>query len=100
MNRTAPYRVVFCAVLLTFFAVVMAVTGGEQRPTSRAEFMRMKLDYSKNLLEGLTLENYDAISKSAKALKAPQRSGGVGGPEHPRRNRLRRLHQRVPAAYR
>ena len=69
MNRTAPYRVVFCAVLLAFFAVVLAVAGGEQRPTSRAEFMRMKLEFSKNVLEGLTLENYDAISKNAKALK-------------------------------
>ena len=29
----------------------------------------MKLEYSKNVLEGLTLENYDAISKNAKALK-------------------------------
>ena len=44
MNRTAPYRVVFCAVLLAFFAVALAVAGGEQRPTSRAEFMRMKLE--------------------------------------------------------
>ena len=69
MNSKAPYRVVFCAVLLTFVAVAFAVAGGEQRPASRAEFMRTKLEFSKNVLEGLTLENYDAIAKNAKALK-------------------------------
>jgi hypothetical protein len=41
----------------------------EQKPHTRAEFMRMKLDFSKKVLEGLTLEDYDAIIKSAKALK-------------------------------
>ena len=69
MNRKSPYRVVFYAMLLAFVAAALAVAGGEQRPTSRAEFMRMKLEFSKNVLEGLTLENYDAISKNAKALK-------------------------------
>ena len=29
----------------------------------------MKLDYSKLVLEGLTLENFETISKNAKALK-------------------------------
>ena len=69
MNGREPYRGVFYAVLLAFFAVAVAAGGGQQRPTSRAEFMRMKLEYSKNVLEGLTLENYDAISKSAKTLR-------------------------------
>ena len=69
MNGREPYRGVFYAVLLAFFAVAFAAGGGQQRPTSRAEFMRMKLEHSKNVLEGLTLENYDAISKSAKALR-------------------------------
>jgi hypothetical protein len=31
--------------------------------------MRTKLEYSKKALEGLTLEDYDAIAKSAKALR-------------------------------
>ncbi len=69
MNKTTMNRVVLCLVLFAFSTVVIAVLGGEQRPSSRAEFMRLKLEYSKNVLEGLTLENYDAISKSAKALK-------------------------------
>jgi hypothetical protein len=69
MNTIAPYRVVFCVILLAFFAVALAVAGGQQRATSRAEFMRMKLEFSKKVLEGLALENYDAISKNAKLLK-------------------------------
>lgn len=31
--------------------------------------MRQKLEYSKNVLEGLSLEQYDLIEKNAKALK-------------------------------
>jgi cytochrome c556 len=31
--------------------------------------MRQKLEFSKNLLEGLAMENYETIAKSAKALK-------------------------------
>ncbi len=37
---------------------------------SRSEFMRAKLEYSKGLIEGLTLEDYPLISKNARALKA------------------------------
>jgi hypothetical protein len=69
IDRQALHRVVFCLVLPAFCAVTVAVAGGGQRPTSRAEFMRMKLEFSKHVLEGLALENYDAISKNAKALK-------------------------------
>lgn len=38
-------------------------------PPSRHEFMRQKLDFSKLLLEGLAVENYDLITKNAKALR-------------------------------
>jgi hypothetical protein len=31
--------------------------------------MRQKLEFSKNLLEGLSMENYEIIVKNAKALK-------------------------------
>jgi hypothetical protein len=31
--------------------------------------MRQKLDFSKRVLEGLTLEDYDAIAQSGRALK-------------------------------
>jgi hypothetical protein len=63
-------RVFVCSISLGLATVVLAVLGAEQqRSTSRAEFMRMKLDYSKKLLEGLVLENYDTISKNAKTLR-------------------------------
>ena len=38
-------------------------------PPSRHEFMRQKLDYSKLLLEGLAVENYDLITRNARALR-------------------------------
>jgi cytochrome c556 len=60
------------AGLAIAFAVVAAVpaqqAGGKPR-RSRAEFMRMKLEYSKTILEGLALEDYEKISKNAKALR-------------------------------
>jgi hypothetical protein len=42
-----------------------------QRPAqaNRAEFMRLKLDYAKGLLEGLTMERMDDIAKNARLLK-------------------------------
>jgi hypothetical protein len=36
---------------------------------SRREFMRQKLEFSKDALEGLSLEQFATIEKSAKALK-------------------------------
>jgi hypothetical protein len=36
---------------------------------SRAEFMRQKLDFSKEVLEGLALEQFPTIERAGKALK-------------------------------
>jgi hypothetical protein len=36
---------------------------------TRSEFMRQKLEFSKEVLEGLSLEQYATIERSAKALK-------------------------------
>jgi hypothetical protein len=69
MNATSIRRIVLGLVGLALSAAALAAQEGVQRPRSRAEFMRMKLDYSKKVLEGLTLEDYETISKSAKALK-------------------------------
>ena len=42
----------------------------DEAPSHRiTPLMKMKLDRSKAILEGLTLEDFDAISKNAKALK-------------------------------
>ena len=69
MKPTTKRCVLSCLAVLALSAVVLAVRGEEQRPHSRAEFMRTKLEYSKKALEGLTLEDYDTIAKSAKALR-------------------------------
>jgi hypothetical protein len=61
--------VVLGLALLALGATVVAEQGKEQRPRSRAEFMRTKLEYSKKALEGLTLEDFDTIAKSARALR-------------------------------
>lgn len=37
--------------------------------SKRSEFMRLKLDYAKGVLEGLALERMDDIAKNAKSLK-------------------------------
>jgi hypothetical protein len=41
----------------------------DKRPTSLTPLMRMKLEKAKLILEGLTLEEYDKIAKSARQLK-------------------------------
>ena len=56
-------------IAIVIGAAVLAAQEGVQKPHTRAEFMRMKLEFSKKVLEGLTLEDYAAISKNAKALK-------------------------------
>ena len=57
--------------LLTLFAIsagVLSTRAEQERPRTRAEFMRQKLDFSKLILEGLTVEDYQKIAKGAKAL--------------------------------
>ena len=50
-------------------ATFVGVRAQEGRQRSRAEFMRLKLEYSKQVLEGLTMENYQTIIKNAQSLK-------------------------------
>jgi len=65
--------VVTAAVLaLAGLPVVPALSTGrasQQKKQDRSEFMRRKLEFSKNVLEGLALEQYPMIEKNAKALK-------------------------------
>ncbi len=53
------------------------------RRAKRSTFMRMKLEYSKNLLEALTTEDFDKISANAKALKAMSMAAEWEVPEIP-----------------
>jgi hypothetical protein len=69
MHPTPMKCILPCLALVALSAAVVAVQGEVQRPHSRAEFMRTKLEYSKKVLEGLTLEDYDTIAKSARALR-------------------------------
>jgi cytochrome c556 len=61
--------------LLGVAAMLAAATSLAQDPDererrgSRTAFMRQKLEFSKNLLEGLTTENFELIEKNARALK-------------------------------
>jgi len=56
---------------LTVALVVLHATRADQpaEKRTRAEFMRQKLNFSKDVLEGLALERFDTIEKSGKALK-------------------------------
>ncbi len=58
------------AALTAAVAVKTAATTSQPTPKrTRAEFMRQKLDFSKDVVEGLALENYATLEKAGKALK-------------------------------
>jgi hypothetical protein len=69
MNPSNRKRVILGLAGLALAATFLAARGQGTRPHTRAEFMRLKLEYSKLVLEGLTLENYATIIKNAQALK-------------------------------
>jgi len=56
---------------LTVALVALHATRAAQpvEKRTRAEFMRQKLNFSKDVLEGLALEQFATIEKSGKALK-------------------------------
>jgi hypothetical protein len=65
------------ARLLASLALTAAAAGvlttrgqGVLKPDKRSEFMRQKLEFSKNVLEGLAREDYPLIAQNAKKLKA------------------------------
>ncbi|EMI18070.1 putative secreted protein, partial [Rhodopirellula maiorica SM1] len=67
-------KVVSVLVLAVFlaasaFQISRADPPNEAPPHRITPLMKMKLDRSKAILEGLTLEDFDTISKNAKALK-------------------------------
>jgi hypothetical protein len=72
--RRSMRGVLPCAAVVAIVAAVLGVRAEGRQPGKRAEFMRMKLEYSKNVLEGLTVEDYDEIAKNAKALRLMSRA--------------------------
>ena len=65
MKTTLKRNVILIVLMLVstvFVSVLVAQTLVERQDPKRAKaFMRQKLTYSQNVLEGLTLENYDLI---------------------------------------
>ena len=57
----------FC---LTFLILALTATRAEQPVNrTRRDFMRQKLEFSKDVLQGLALEEYATIEKGARALR-------------------------------
>ncbi len=93
-NQRLPYArlmifslvgMTIAAVAVTTFASFRASAQDDltQRRAKRTTFMRMKLEYSKNLLEALTTEDFDKIKANAKALKAMSLAAEWEVPEIP-----------------
>jgi hypothetical protein len=68
-RRIALVPIVAATVAAAVLAGKAPAPAAQPPQRTRAEFMRQKLEFSKNLLEGLAMENYETIAKSAKALK-------------------------------
>ncbi|MGA9922055.1 MAG: hypothetical protein WBQ29_01555 [Isosphaeraceae bacterium] len=54
---------------LPFVPALSTGRASQQKKQDRIAYMRRKLEFSKNVLEGLALEQYPMIEKNAKALK-------------------------------
>jgi len=67
--RAAVTAAILALVSLPFVPALSTGRAGQQEKQNRSEFMRRKLEFSKNVLEGLSLEQYPMIEKNAKALK-------------------------------
>jgi len=67
--RAAVTAAILALVSLPFVPAQSTGRAGQQEKQNRSEFMRRKLEFSKNVLEGLALEQYPMIEKNAKALK-------------------------------
>jgi hypothetical protein len=69
MKNSAPPLLVILSLIVAS-PVVMDSRGQEsQKPNKRAEFMKLKLDYSKQVLQGLVTEDFGSIIDGARKLK-------------------------------
>jgi len=74
MRREYVRRLTAAISCLAFAGLAMVPAfstsrAAQQEKRNRGEFMRQKLEFSKNVLEGLSLEQFTMIEKNAKALK-------------------------------
>lgn len=87
--RFTLFTVVGLSLGAVIFTSMMALRANAQqddllnRRAKRSTFMKMKLEYSKNLLEALTTEDFDKIKANAKALKAMSLAAEWEVPEIP-----------------
>jgi hypothetical protein len=70
MVRTMyDYRLMIFVFLLVWAVLVQALAAQEPGTAKTATFMRLKLAPSKELLEGLALNDFDAIQRNAGTIK-------------------------------
>jgi hypothetical protein len=69
VRRVACALAAVLPVLLALGPAPASPTARQPDPPTRREFMRQKLDFSKLLLEGLTVENYELIGRNARGLR-------------------------------
>lgn len=67
-NRKTGLAAAFLALALAGL-LATELHAQDNARASRRDFMRQKLEFSKQILEGLTVENFDTIDKNARALR-------------------------------
>jgi len=72
-------KVSIAGVIATLIVTAVAVNFSGSRaeeplPNKRAEFMKLKLEYSKKVLEGLVKEDYEAITDGGRKLNRLSRA--------------------------
>ena len=69
MKRLTTVGLIGCALLLGFFVMRGHTQQPDKlRPNNVKGFMRVKLKHAQEVLEGLTLEDYDKIAKNSQEL--------------------------------
>ena len=67
--KTSASRLLVALALIAASVIASGSRGQETpRPNKRAEFMRLKLDYSKQVLAGLVTEDFASIADGARKL--------------------------------
>jgi cytochrome c556 len=70
MKRFRRHLIVALVAISGLTGICSVYVYGQQEKTGkRREFMRQKLDFSKSLLEGIVLEDYNSIISNAHKLK-------------------------------
>lgn len=69
-NKTKNLTIGLGILVITGLVFTLTPLGAAQPTKSkRSEFMRQKLEFSKNIIEGLSLEQFALVEKNARALK-------------------------------